>query len=670
VRRLVILAGVLALPVLVPAPASAVDHVICVVPAVGGCDETFATIQLAAAEADNNSLDDTIRLGAANYSNGPYQIAGGAHAVTLEGAGEGSTFITLADSAVPQTYLTLNDATVQGLTITLTGGANSSGDHGLNLTHATADHVTVNAAGTENAIGIEAGDSTVTHSAALAPPEALPGVRGFFSSGGNTVTDSTIVGSPGFDLSDPNTIDNLSRVTIRTDTFGVLTDGGAVNIDDSVIDLGTEPGAVGLGAVNFNNGTATKTISGNHVTIVGGGAGSRGAWAYAAATGALTTSTVTLTNSIVRGPETSLVADASNDGAQGGPSTATVNVSFTDFKNKGGTIAPVTGAGGVVEGVGNLVDVDPGFVSGSDRHLTPGSAVVDQGDPAVGGPALDLDGHPRVQDGDTNGSAVRDMGAYELGDVTPPETTINSGPSGPTSDSTPTFTFSSNELSSSFECQIGGADTVCTSPFTVPSLADGAHTLTVTATDAAGNLDASPATRTFTVDTVLPDTSITSGPTGLIGDTTPTFGFSSEAGATFECKVDGAAYAACTSLFTTSALSNGAHTFSVRAKDAATNLDATPAARAFTVDATAPDTTVTKQPARKSGKKKAKFRFTSNEAGATFECSVDGTAYAPCSSPLKLKVKVGKHVVLIRAIDAVGNVDATPARVKFTRLKR
>jgi len=31
-------------------------------------------------------------------------------------------------------------------------------------------------------------------------------------------------------------------------------------------------------------------------------------------------------------------------------------------------------------------------------------------------------------------------------------------------------------------------------------------------------------------------------------------------------------------------------------------------------------------------------------------------------------VKVGKHTVLVRAVDAVGNIDATPARVRFRRV--
>ena len=54
----------------------------------------------------------------------------------------------------------------------------------------------------------------------------------------------------------------------------------------------------------------------------------------------------------------------------------------------------------------------------------------------------------------------------------------------------------------------------CTSPRTLGPLADGAYTFSVRATDAAGNVDATPATRTFTVDTAAPDTTINGGPDG------------------------------------------------------------------------------------------------------------------------------------------------------------
>ena len=94
-------------------------------------------------------------------------------------------------------------------------------------------------------------------------------------------------------------------------------------------------------------------------------------------------------------------------------------------------------------------------------------------------------------------------------------------------------------------------------------------------------------------DTTPPDTSIMSGPaegsTDIDGDVSFAFSGSDDVGvASFECKMDGAAFAACTSPQAYSALSDGAHTFSVMAKDAAGNVDASPAVRNFSVARPAP----------------------------------------------------------------------------------
>jgi hypothetical protein len=98
----------------------------------------------------------------------------------------------------------------------------------------------------------------------------------------------------------------------------------------------------------------------------------------------------------------------------------------------------------------------------------------------------------------------------------------------------------------------------------------------VRATDTTGNTDATPAFRTWTVDTMAPHTDIHSGPSGPTNDVTPTFTFSSEAGATFECSLDGAAFSPCTSPKTYTNLPDGHHTWDVRATDRAGNVEPPP----------------------------------------------------------------------------------------------
>ena len=83
-------------------------------------------------------------------------------------------------------------------------------------------------------------------------------------------------------------------------------------------------------------------------------------------------------------------------------------------------------------------------------------------------------------------------------------------------------------------------------------------------------------------------------------------------------------------------------------------------------DTKPPETTIVKKPKKKSAKRKVKFTFTSSEAGSSFECKFDkAKKYTSCKSPLKRKLKPGKHKFSVRAIDKAGNSDATPAVWKF-----
>jgi hypothetical protein len=195
---------------------------------------------------------------------------------------------------------------------------------------------------------------------------------------------------------------------------------------------------------------------------------------------------------------------------------------------------------------------------------------------------------------------------YESGstppDTTPPDTTIIGGPSGTTTSTSASFTFSSSEAGSTFECRLdGGSFGSCTSPKAYSGLATGPHTFEVRATDAAGNTDATPAIRTWTIeatppDTTPPDTTIIGGPSGTTTSTSASFTFSSsEAGSTFECRLDGGSFGSCTSPKAYFGLSTGPHTFEVRATDAAGNTDASPASRTWTIEAGTPGSGIVRE---------------------------------------------------------------------------
>src|SRR5262249_56520107 len=102
--------------------------------------------------------------------------------------------------------------------------------------------------------------------------------------------------------------------------------------------------------------------------------------------------------------------------------------------------------------------------------------------------------------------------------ATGPDTTITANPTNPTTSTTASFSFTGNDGSgtgvASFQCQIdGGGFSTCTSPQTYTGLADGSHTFQVRAVDVVGNVDPTPASFTWVIDTVAPDTTITSTPT-------------------------------------------------------------------------------------------------------------------------------------------------------------
>jgi hypothetical protein len=80
-----------------------------------------------------------------------------------------------------------------------------------------------------------------------------------------------------------------------------------------------------------------------------------------------------------------------------------------------------------------------------------------------------------------------------------------------------------------------------------------------------------------------PDTTITSGPSGVVDSTSAQFSFTGTSGTTsFQCQRDGSAWTACASPVTYTGLSEGTHTFAVRAVSAG-GTDPTPATRSWTI---------------------------------------------------------------------------------------
>ncbi len=89
--------------------------------------------------------------------------------------------------------------------------------------------------------------------------------------------------------------------------------------------------------------------------------------------------------------------------------------------------------------------------------------------------------------------------------VVGPDTTITSGPTGALRATSTTFAFSANENQATYQCAFDSTTfTACSSPVTYANLAAGSsHSFSVRAVAADGRTDASPATRSFSVDPVV-----------------------------------------------------------------------------------------------------------------------------------------------------------------------
>jgi len=198
---------------------------------------------------------------------------------------------------------------------------------------------------------------------------------------------------------------------------------------------------------------------------------------------------------------------------------------------------------------------------------------------------------------------------------------------------------------------------------TISALSAGMHTLSATATDAAGNTSVASSALTLFIDLTPPETTFV-GLTVLSpsASTTATFPFSGsdDTGsgvAGYEASLDGAAYAAATSPVNLTGLSDGSHTFAVRAIDAAGNVDATPASYTWTVDTTAPST-----PAIESSTSTGVSG--TGEPGSTV-CISEGTTQLGCATvgadgtwTISLGVLPGAHTLTATVTDAAGNTGA------------
>jgi hypothetical protein len=170
-------------------------------------------------------------------------------------------------------------------------------------------------------------------------------------------------------------------------------------------------------------------------------------------------------------------------------------------------------------------------------------------------------------------------------------------------------------------------------------------------------------------DVALPPAiTITKPPPAISRNRTPTIEFTANRPVTFSCEIDGGSPQACSSPFTVpSPLADGQHGIAVSGTDVAGRVGT--ATASFTVDTRRPNTFFRKHPPHRirtrHRKARATFRFGSNESDVTFVCKLDRGLPRFCGEKLSRRFRVGKHVIRVKARDAAGNVDRTPAVFHF-----
>jgi hypothetical protein len=166
---------------------------------------------------------------------------------------------------------------------------------------------------------------------------------------------------------------------------------------------------------------------------------------------------------------------------------------------------------------------------------------------------------------------------------------------------------------------------------------------------------------------------ISDPPSGPTNQQSAVFSFASDAGPDYECRLirptaPNPAFSGCDSGIGYSNLTDGAYRFEVRPGGAADLSQGDFAT--FTVDLTAPDTTIDSPGPTETIGSDPTFTFSAGEPNAHFECSFDQGAveYTGCESPRTYHdLPNGEtYTFRVRAIDAADNADATPATRTFT----
>jgi len=248
------------------------------------------------------------------------------------------------------------------------------------------------------------------------------------------------------------------------------------------------------------------------------------------------------------------------------------------------------------------------------------------------------------------------------------DTNIVKSPDNPDDSSEAIFRFACNKTGCAFECRLDFLEwESCISPQTYAGLEDGNHTFEVRAIDSEGNLDHTPDSYTWTIDTSVsaplePTVVFDYFPNEITSRDIAIFEFHClEGECEYSCRLDFKGWRLCESPEEYRDLEDGNHTFEVREEGRTVEEDAPPASYSWTIDTIPPQTTITSSPETPTIETFANFGFVSSESGSSFQCRLDSDAWYECESPETVTgLVVGDHLFEVYAVDPAENVDESP----------
>ncbi|HEX6653862.1 MAG TPA: choice-of-anchor Q domain-containing protein [Thermoleophilaceae bacterium] len=240
-------------------------------------------------------------------------------------------------------------------------------------------------------------DSTVDIGTAQDTTGVLLGNGGVSGSGGNTVRNSSVTGRTGISAQHGAAIER-SRITGLV--VGIASTGELTRVSDSLVRL---TGGFGHAVLAETPAISDSEVDADGLTIVTPtDADIAGA---TASTANVHDARVTLKNSVIRGPGSPLKASASGGGL------ATVSAAYSDLSPTGS----IAQGNATIEKshVTNVGAAGFNEAPGHEFELFPDSPLIDIGAPDAP-QGTDLGGHARVADGNGDGIARHDIGAFEL----------------------------------------------------------------------------------------------------------------------------------------------------------------------------------------------------------------------------------------------------------------